>query len=100
MRCKTIAISISEFECGIDYRFASSSSSPEKFFKKATRVLKSGVLLVIGFEPNRWPYFTVYPALRLLGRLIYSGTRKNAEDVSIGDMETEGFVAKDFKRFF
>ena len=35
--------------------------SPEAFFKEVNRVLKSGGLLVVGFEPNTWPYFFIYP---------------------------------------
>jgi ubiquinone/menaquinone biosynthesis C-methylase UbiE len=72
--------------------------SPKRFFAAARRALKTGGLLVIGFEPNRWPYYTVYPALRLLRRIIYPG-KKAAGGVSVGDMATNGFIEADFNRF-
>jgi ubiquinone/menaquinone biosynthesis C-methylase UbiE len=72
--------------------------SPERFFKTAMHALKPGGLLVIGFEPNQWPYFTVYPALRLLRRILHP--RKSAAGgVSIGDMASTGFTEADFERF-
>jgi ubiquinone/menaquinone biosynthesis C-methylase UbiE len=73
--------------------------SPERFFAEAKRALKPGGLLVIGFEPNRWPYFTVYPAMSLLGRLLHPRRRSVPSKLSIGDTETTGFVEADFKRF-
>jgi len=73
--------------------------SPESFFAEAKRALKPGGLLVIGFEPNRWPYFTVYPVMRLLGRLLHIPRSIAAGEFSIGDMETTGFTEADFERF-
>ena len=73
--------------------------SPECFFAEAKRALKPGGLLVIGFEPNRWPYFTVYPAMRLLGKFLHPRRGTIPGEVSIGDMETTGFVEVDFERF-
>jgi len=73
--------------------------SPERFFAAAKRALKPGGLLVIGFEPNRWPYFTVYPAMRLLGRLIQPHRSTAPGEFSIGDMQTTGFTEADFDRF-
>lgn len=73
--------------------------SPERFFSAAKRALKPGGLLVIGFEPNRWPYFTVIPVLRLLNRLLHPHRNINPGETSIGDMETTGFVEADFERF-
>jgi len=72
--------------------------SPERFFRAAVHALKPGGILVIGFEPNQWPYFTVYPALRLLRRILHP--RKSAAGgVSIGDMASTGFTEADFERF-
>jgi ubiquinone/menaquinone biosynthesis C-methylase UbiE len=72
--------------------------SPERFFAAAKRALKPGGQLVIGFEPNQWPYFTVYPALRLLRKILHP--RRNASGgVSIGDRTSTGFTKTDFERF-
>ena len=75
--------------------------SPINFFKEARRSLKSNGILIIGFEPNRWPYFSVYPILRFLKNLlkIDKYTHSKHSDVSIGDSETEGFTHNDFKKF-
>ena len=75
--------------------------SPINFFKEARRTLKSGGILIIGFEPNCWPYFSVYPILRFLKNFlkIDKYTQSKHSDVSIGDSETEGFTQKDFKKF-
>jgi ubiquinone/menaquinone biosynthesis C-methylase UbiE len=72
--------------------------SPERFIAAAIRALKPGGLLVIGFEPNRWPYFTVYPALRLLRKILHP-RRSAAGGVSIGDRVSTGFTEADFERF-
>lgn len=72
--------------------------NPDKFFVEASRVLKPGGLLVVGFEPNRWPYYTVYPFMRFIGKFIKKSSLRE-EDVSIGDIETEGFVKRDFVNF-
>jgi ubiquinone/menaquinone biosynthesis C-methylase UbiE len=71
---------------------------PERFFAAAKRALKPGGQLVIGFEPNQWPYFTVYPALRLLRKLLHP-RKIAAGGVSIGDMVSTGFTEADFERF-
>lgn len=73
--------------------------SPERFFAAAKRALKPGGILIIGFEPNKWPYFTVIPVLRFLNRLINRDRYTTPGETSIGDMETTGFVEADFDRF-
>ena len=73
--------------------------SPACFIAATKRALKPGGLLVIGFEPNRWPYFIAYPALRLLGRLLHPRRSITPREASIGDIETTGFVEADFERF-
>lgn len=72
--------------------------SPDQFFAAAKRALKPGGKLVIGFEPNRWPYFTVHPAMRLLRKIIYP-RRAAPGGISIGDMESTGFTEADLERF-
>jgi len=73
--------------------------SPEQFFSASKRALKPGGILIIGFEPNRWPYFTVIPVLRFLKRMLHPHRKINPGETSIGDMETIGFVEADFERF-
>jgi ubiquinone/menaquinone biosynthesis C-methylase UbiE len=73
--------------------------SPERFFAAAKRALKPGGLLIIGFEPNRWPYFTVIPVLRFLNKMLNRQRYTNPSETSIGDMETSGFAESDFDRF-
>lgn len=73
--------------------------SPEGFIAAAKKALKPGGLLVIGFEPNRWPYFTVIPVLRFFRKMFYKNQNGKLEESSIGDMETIGFVEADFDRF-
>jgi len=74
--------------------------SPEKFVIAAGRALKPGGLLVIGFEPNRWPYFTLFPASRILKSLLHPCRSKPAEGTrSIADEKTTGFVPADFVKY-
>jgi ubiquinone/menaquinone biosynthesis C-methylase UbiE len=73
--------------------------SPERFFNAAKRALKPGGLLVIGFEPNRWPYFTIYPALRMLSKVLNLLRNSKHGEPSVGDMETTGFTEADFENF-
>lgn len=73
--------------------------SPELFFKEAKRAIKPGGKLIVGFEPNRWPYFTIYPALRSLRNLIYPRRRKCPGGISVGDIARTGFTEADFEQF-
>lgn len=73
--------------------------SPERFIAAAKNALKPGGLLVIGFEPNRWPYFTVILMLRFLKKMMHPLRNISPGETSIGDMETKGFVEADFERF-
>ena len=73
--------------------------SPEIFFKEVNRVLKPGGLLVVGFEPNTWPYFFIYPFLKRMGQLLGVRKRFKYTEISIADQETNGFNEKDL-RFF
>ena len=75
--------------------------SPKNFFMEARRALKPGGLLIIGFEPNSWPYFIFYPIIRFVKRLVRLDSFVNSKHsgVSIGDSETEGFSYSDFQLF-
>lgn len=73
--------------------------SPEAFFKEVNRVLKSGGLLVVGFEPNTWPYFFIYPLLKKMGELLGVRKRFKFTEISIADQETNGFNENDLRLF-
>jgi len=73
--------------------------SPEVFFKEVNRVLKPGGLLVVGFEPNTWPYFVIYPLLKRMGELLGVRKRFKFTEISIADQETKGFNEKDLRLF-
>ncbi|MDA9210900.1 methyltransferase domain-containing protein [Methylophilaceae bacterium] len=75
--------------------------SPINFFKEAQRALNSNGILIIGFEPNSWPYFYIYPCIRFIKKILRleKYTSSKHSDVSIGDSETEGFTYSNFKSF-
>lgn len=73
--------------------------SPQSFFNVAKRALKPGGLIIVGFEPNRWPYFTVYPILRMISKVMRLRKHFKHSETSVGDAETEGFTRKDFQNF-
>lgn len=73
--------------------------SPETFFIEASRALRPGGLLIIGFEPNIWQYKFVYPLLKKLHAVVYSGGSVKPSQASIGDQETNGFSNFDFGQF-
>ncbi len=73
--------------------------SPDLFFVEAERVLKPGGILVVGFEPNTWPYRLIYPFLREIRRFFSPSGKNIASVASIGDQETDGFSLKHFKKF-
>jgi ubiquinone/menaquinone biosynthesis C-methylase UbiE len=73
--------------------------SPEIFFIEAKRALKPGGLLIIGFEPNICQYKFVYPILKKIHALLYSGGKVKPSQASIGDQETNGFSNLDFWHF-
>ena len=49
--------------------------NPEKGLIEIKRVLKNDGLLILGVEPNKWPYQTVYTILSPLKKLIRKKTR-------------------------
>lgn len=73
--------------------------SPEVFFREANRVLKCGGLLVVGFEPNTWPYYLVYPMLKRIGSLLGVRKRFKYTEISIADQETNGFKEKELRAY-
>ena len=75
--------------------------SPISFFKEARRALSANGIIIIGFEPNSWPYFTIYPCIRFLKKILQLDkyTKSQHSGVSVGDQKTEGFSYSDFKLF-
>ena len=73
--------------------------SPRAFVSAASRALKPGGLLVVGFEPSRWPYIAVYPFLRMLARLVhFCRFRSDVATASIADAATHGLIRADVSR--
>ena len=73
--------------------------SPEKFFAEARRALKSGGLLVVGFEPNVWPYRYLYPIFKKVSKHFHPSKASRVSEASIADQQTNGFSNKDFQGF-
>lgn len=73
--------------------------SPELFLKEVNRVLKPGGHLIVGFEPNTWPYFFVYPLLKFLGKLLGLRKRYRYTEASIADQGANGFSEKQLISF-
>lgn len=74
----------------------------EKGIREMNRVLKKGGTMVIGSEPNSWPYYFKKVKHSKIGRRIVSFFRKdyNVGEVSIGDETTEGFREKELRKLF
>ena len=76
--------------------------NPVVALKEINRCLKPGGILVIGSEPNAWPYVFKKFKHSGLGKKIMGFFRKdyNAEEVSIGDEATTGFREKELRKMF
>lgn len=74
------------------------SRDPKKVLQEMHRVVKGDGLVVIGSEPNRWPYRFRKLKYSSLGKRILRFFRDDytIEGGSIADYETEGFSKKDF----
>ncbi|MCX6338338.1 MAG: methyltransferase domain-containing protein [Candidatus Aureabacteria bacterium] len=44
--------------------------SPERSVAEMRRVCRPGGVVVLGFEPNSWPYYTLFPARRFVSVLV------------------------------
>lgn len=66
--------------------------------KEMARVVKPGSPVVLGVEPNRWPYYSVYPILAPL-KWVIRKIRKRPYD-SIADDQTKGFTIKTFTKLY
>jgi len=62
------------------------------------RVVKNGGLVILGVEPNAWPYFTIFWLLKPLKKLIRKTNKKLFH--SIADDSTHGFTKSQLTKMF
>jgi len=72
--------------------------NPLDGLKEIRRIVKNGGYVVLGVEPNSWPYKTVYKILHPLK--MYIRKKRNRGMDSIADDETKGFSKRDLKKIF
>jgi len=70
----------------------------EKGLAEMKRVVKGGGYIILGVEPNSWPYQTIYKLLTPLKKYIRTKRQRNID--SIADDTTKGFSRKDLKNIF
>ncbi len=70
--------------------------SPQTAIKEMSRVAKKGGLVILGLEPNAWPYKTVFKLLEPLKKIIRGGS--NLKFHSIADDTTQGFTKRQLKK--
>ncbi len=76
---------------------------PLKALREMRRVLRAGGVFVLGTEPNSWQNHTVYPAGKLLLKIMHRlGVKESvsAELVSEADKLMEGFSGKELMQLF
>lgn len=66
--------------------------------KEMRRVVKPGGVIVAAVEPNAWPYYTLYPLLSPIKRLIRARRKRPLN--SVADDHTKGFTAGQLRRLF
>lgn len=66
--------------------------------KEMRRVVKPEGLVILGVEPNAWPYYTIFIILEPLKFLLRKFNNKKFS--SIADDTTTGFTKKQFKKMF
>jgi ubiquinone/menaquinone biosynthesis C-methylase UbiE len=71
-------------------------SDPLNGLKEMARVVKPGGYIILGVEPNKWPYLTIYRLLSPLKRYIRRKRQRHVD--SIADDQTEGFSKNDLKK--
>ncbi|MFA5134667.1 MAG: class I SAM-dependent methyltransferase [Patescibacteria group bacterium] len=72
--------------------------SPDAGIKEMNRIVKNGGYIVLGVEPNSWPYKTIYRALSPIKK--YVRKKRNRGVDSVADDKTKGFSKKDFITLF
>jgi len=70
--------------------------NPEKAMAEMKRVAKSGGYVILGLEPNAWPYYTIFKILLPIKKFIRRRDQKILN--SIADDETFGFNKNSFKK--
>jgi ubiquinone/menaquinone biosynthesis C-methylase UbiE len=63
--------------------------------EEMTRVTKKGGSVIISFEPNRWHLVFFNNLIRLIKKILR--ITKRANNFSIADYNTKGFIEKDFE---
>lgn len=71
---------------------------PLEALKEMGRVVKPGAPVVLGVEPNSWPYYSIYPLLFPL-KWVIRLIRKRPYD-SIADDQTRGFTERRLMELF
>jgi len=74
--------------------------NPKKALNEIARITKPNGFVIIGSEPNSWPYYFKKIKHSKIGKKIVSVFRKdyNVEEVSIGDKKTFGFREKELRK--
>jgi len=73
-------------------------ANPAAGLREMARVVKPGGYVVLGVEPNRWPYITIYRLLAPLKKYIRKKRQRQFD--SIADDQTEGFSKKQLRILF
>lgn len=73
-------------------------ANPLAGLREMARVVKPGGYVILGVEPNRWPYVTIYRFLSPLKKYIRKKRQRHID--SIADDETEGFSRKQLRNLF
>lgn len=69
--------------------------NPILALREMKRVTKNGGFIILGVEPNAWPYFTIFLLLKPLKKIIRA--KNNKKFSSIADDTTDGFTKKKLK---
>ncbi len=70
--------------------------NPLLALREMKRVTKKNGFIILGLEPNAWPYFTVFKLLEPVKKIIRCGS--NFKFHSIADDTTQGFTKSYFKK--
>jgi ubiquinone/menaquinone biosynthesis C-methylase UbiE len=70
--------------------------NPQAAILEMKRVTKKGGLVILGLEPNAWPYFTVFKLLEPAKKIIRGGS--DLKFHSIADDTTQGFTKSQLRK--
>jgi ubiquinone/menaquinone biosynthesis C-methylase UbiE len=71
---------------------------PIEGLREMRRVVKPGGVIVAAVEPNAWPYYTLYPLLAPVKKLIRARRKRGIN--SVADDHTKGFTQGQLKKLF